>query len=167
MLAAALLAAPATPAPAAPKGQLFAIEPLERALAVEVNALRRRHGLAPLRVSAPLAAAAAAHSRSMASRGFFSHTSADGSPFAQRVERYYAAEGYRYWSAGENLLWSSSALDARAAVQMWLASPPHRRNLLSPKWREIGFSAIHTDHGPGAFGGRDVTVVTANFGIRR
>lgn len=164
-LVAGLVALPA--AAAAPARQLTALAPLERALVTEVNALRKRHGLVPLRPSVPLAAAAASHSRAMASRGFFAHTSRDGTTFARRVERFYAAPGYRSWSAGENLLWSSASLDARRALAMWLSSPPHRGNLLSSRWREIGVSAIHAADAPGAFGGRDVVVVTANFGVRR
>jgi uncharacterized protein YkwD len=50
---------------------------------------------------------------------------------------------------------------------MWLRSRPHRRNLLTPRWREIGLSAVHVAAAPGFFGGRTVTIVTADFGVRR
>jgi uncharacterized protein YkwD len=49
---------------------------------------------------------------------------------------------------------------------MWLNSPPHRKNLLTPGWREIGLSAVHVAAAPGVFEGRETTIVTADFGTR-
>jgi uncharacterized protein YkwD len=102
----------------------------------------------------------------MAAGGFFMHESADGTAFWKRVQRFYK-EGRGYWSVGENLLWSSPDVDAGGAIQMWLDSPPHRKNLLTARWREVGISAIHVAAAPGVFGGHEVTIVTADFGVRR
>jgi uncharacterized protein YkwD len=140
---------------------------LESAVFADVNRVRAQHGLAPLRVSARLAAAAAQHSREMARRGYFSHDSADGSAFWKRLERFYASARYSFWSVGENLLWSSPDVDAGGAIDMWMKSPPHRANLLNGRWREIGISAVHVTAAPGAYHGLDVTIVTADFGVRR
>lgn len=140
---------------------------VESSVLVEINALRRARSQPPLRLSAALSAAAAAHSRSMRARGFFDHASADGTPFWRRIERHYGRRGFAHWSVGENLLWASPELDARDAVKRWLASPPHRANLLNPRWREIGLSAVRAPAAPGAFGGLDVTILTADFGVRR
>jgi uncharacterized protein YkwD len=140
---------------------------LESAVLVDVNRVRARYGLAPLRVSTRLAAAAAQHSREMGRRGYFSHDSADGSAFWKRLERYYGSANYRFWSVGENLLWSSPDVDGPGAVDMWMKSPPHRANLLNSRWREIGISAVHIAGAPGAYRGLDVTIVTADFGVRR
>ena len=74
----------------------------------------------------------------MAQRGFFSHESANGSAFWQRIKRYYPLQGAHYWAVGENLLWSSPDVDAADALDMWLNSPPHRKNLLTARWREVG-----------------------------
>jgi uncharacterized protein YkwD len=52
---------------------------LSGAVLEHTNALRVRHGLAPLRVSAGLTAAAREHSREMARDGYFGHESPDGS----------------------------------------------------------------------------------------
>jgi uncharacterized protein YkwD len=145
---------------------MTALNELERAVLVEINAVRRRHGLAALRADAMLRAAADAHSKSMATRGFFAHESADGSSFSKRVARYYP-RGRGSWSAGENLLWSSPSVDAAGSVRTWMNSPPHRGNLLTPRWREIGLSAVHVAAGPGVFGGAPVTILTADFGRRR
>jgi uncharacterized protein YkwD len=133
----------------------------------EVNRLRRSHGLAPLHFSSSLAAAAKQHSQEMARLGYFGHDSADGAAFWRRVQRYYGANGRQYWSVGENLLWSSPDIDAAGALKLWMGSPEHRANLLKPDWREIGLSAVHTDAAPGAYRGLEVTIVTADFGVRR
>src|SRR5918992_1258387 len=135
------------------------------AVLVELNQVRRAHGLKPLRQSGALAAAADVHSRAMAQFGFFQHDSRDGSSFAQRVQRFYSPSGHRSWSVGENLLWSTR-LSAAYAVQMWMHSPPHRRNILTPQWREIGLSAVKAARAPGVFGGRNVVIVTSDFGVR-
>ena len=166
LIASFALAAPATAAHMAP-ASTTTVATLERDVLGEVNALRRSRGLAPLRLSRQLSTAAQAHSATMARHGFFRHESADGSEFWKRVRRYYRAGGFGYWSVGENLLWSSPNVDARGALRMWLDSPSHRRTLLTPEWREIGLGAVHVASAPGTYGGREVTILTADFGVRR
>jgi uncharacterized protein YkwD len=139
---------------------------LGRGIVSEINALRARHGLPRLVLSAQLATAARTHSRSMALAGFFAHESENGTPFGDRLRRYYRSAGFRSWRAGENLLWASPDIDAKRAVQMWLDSPGHRRILLTPAWREIGLSAVHAVSAPRVFDGLEVTIVTADFGTR-
>jgi uncharacterized protein YkwD len=138
---------------------------LEKALVIEVNAVRVGHGLRPLAPSAQLSAAAVAHTRSMAATGLFQHDSADGSPFHVRVRRFYDTRGGS-WSVGENLAYGGAPLAAKRAVQLWLQSPSHRRNLLSATWREIGMGAVVARRAPGAFRGHTVVIVTADFGRR-
>ena len=46
-------------------------------------------------------------------------------------------------------------------------SPPHRQNILTREWHEIGVSAKHFEAAPGAFGGHSVTIITTDFGVRR
>ena len=142
------------------------VDSLEAEILVEINALRRGHGLAPLRPSRQLRAAADGHSAAMARGGFFQHESADGSAFWKRIERDYGPKGFRNWSVGENLLWASPDLSAKQALALWLGSPAHRKILLRAKWREIGLSALHVRAAPGVFNGLDVTIVTADFGVR-
>ena len=122
---------------------------------------------ASLRFSSKLAAAAREHSAEMAQRGYFSHDSANGTSFDKRISRYYSISGKHYWSVGENLLWSSPDVDAVGALNMWLNSPEHRKILLTARWREIGLSAVHVASASGTYGGREVTIVTADFGVRR
>jgi uncharacterized protein YkwD len=166
-LVAAPLASNAVAAPTRPAGSVGALSTLEAGVLVDVNQFRREHGLAPLRLSTPLTAASRQHSQSMAARGYFSHDSADGSSFGQRLRRFYSPARYGFWSVGENLLWASPDVDAAHALQLWESSPPHRENLLNPAWREIGISAVHVDAAPGTYGGQPVTIITTDFGVRR
>jgi uncharacterized protein YkwD len=157
----------ASPAGASSQRPATSLSTLEQSVLADINALRKEHGLAPLRLSANLSAAARQHSSEMAARGYFSHSSANGSSFDRRIARYYPMSGSRYWSVGENLLWSSPDVDAGGALDMWWNSPEHRKNMLTARWREIGLSAVHVASAPGAYGGREVTIVTTDFGVRR
>jgi len=139
---------------------------LQTALLGQVNALRAANGLGRLRLSTALSAAAGRHSTEMARRGYFSHDSANGASFSSRIEQFYSPRGFHSWTVGENLLWASPDVGALRALKLWLASPPHRANLLSPRWREIGLAAVHSTSAPGVYGGRPATVVTADFGAR-
>jgi uncharacterized protein YkwD len=142
------------------------LTPLESGVLVDINAFRRAHHLQPLRVNGRLSAAARAHTLQMAEDGYFAHESADGSAFWQRIQSFYPSTSWSYWSVGENLLWSSPDVTSTSALQLWLASPEHRANLLNPRWREIGVAAVHEAVAPGVYEGRDVTIVTTDFGVR-
>ena len=142
------------------------VSSLDTALVAQVNSYRVAHGLLPLRVSPLLRAAATVHSVQMARRGYFSHDSANGGSFSSRIGTYYSAQGYRSWTVGENLLWASPDVGAARALKLWLASPPHRANLLSPRWREIGLAAVHAARAPGVYDNAPTTIVTADFGTR-
>jgi len=157
----------AAPAGATSQAPTTAMGALEQGVLSDVNALREQHGLGSVRFSSKLAAAARAHSVEMARRGYFSHDSANGSSFDKRIVRYYPLRGTHYWSVGETLLWSSPDVDAAGALDMWMNSPEHRKILLTGRWREIGLSAVHVAAAPGTYGGREVTIVTADFGVRR
>lgn len=150
-------------APAAPSALLSAYE---SDLLARINGVRTARGLRPFRVSRGLTAAAAFHSSQMGLRGFFEHESANGAPFWKRIERFYPMLPGRSWSVGENLVWGSPDLSPRSALRQWLNSPPHRANLLSRGWREIGLGAVHFPAAPGEFRGGPVTIVTADFGTR-
>ena len=165
-LAALGLTASGALATTSPARTVRAADQLESRVLVELNAVRRAHGLVPLRLSRPLAAAADAHSRAMATHGFFEHSSRDGSAFWERVKRFYRPGKRGGWSVGENLLWSTTGIEARRAVELWMKSPAHRRNILTARWREIGLSAVTTQSAPGVFAGRDVVIITTDFGVR-
>jgi len=129
----------------------------------EVNRVRARYRLSSLRWDQRLSGVAAAHSRDMLRRDYFSHNSPDGEDFSQRYQR----RGYvcqvplterSYLTGGENLAlthhnarvivysdgrkeptgYRTPAEIARRVVIGWLNSPGHRENLLKPQWRQEG-----------------------------
>jgi uncharacterized protein YkwD len=119
-----------------------------------MNAARAAHGLAPLHADPRLERAARNHSRRMLRTGTFYH-----GKFIERIR----AVGVRAPRIGENLAWASGGVSlARSIVRMWLASPPHRANLLHPGYRLVG---IGSPIGPFA-GYPSVHMVTADFAGR-
>jgi uncharacterized protein YkwD len=140
-----------------------ALSAVDRAMLVEINAVRTRHGLRAVVPSRGLMNAARRHSLEMVRNGYFSHSSADGSSFESRVRRYY--RGLR--SAGENIAFGCPELSAAEAMSLWMNSPGHRRNILDPRWREIGISVVHVESAPGPdYRGDPTTVATTDFGRR-
>jgi uncharacterized protein YkwD len=163
-----LAAAAAAPSAATPAGVSapVSLDALASGVIQQVNVIRRQHGLPAVKLNQSLAEAASSHSDEMASDGYFDHASFDGTAFWKRIGRWYGSGGYTYWSVGENLLWSSPETDAPKALRLWMASKPHRANILNPGWREIGVSAVHIDQGPGVYGGDPATIITLDFGVR-
>ena len=146
---------------------ISAVPDLARSLLAEVNRTRRSYGLRPLAYSAQLAAAATEHSKALAAAGMFTHNwPTTGRLFASWIRGFYPARGYRTWSAGENLLWSSPGFTPANAVHQWLDSPAHRRILLTRSWRELGIGVVSAVRAPGAYAGRDVQIAAAEFGLR-
>lgn len=138
----------------APTASAGALNATEKALLGEMNRVRAAHGLGSLQVDARLQRAARSHTSDMLRRGYFAHGS-----FSRRVQAV-GAKGPRL---GENLAWGQGESGKpQRIVGMWLASPPHRANLLRPGFRRVGLGARY-----GTFGGRpNALVVTANFAGR-
>ena len=162
----AALVAPGVASPSRARAHV-ALSSLESGVLQQLNAIRAQHGLQPVHINARLTAASDQHSREMAAKGYFEHSSVDGTAFWKRIQRYYGPAGHSYWSVGENLLWSAPDVDPRRALQLWMASPEHRKNILTPEWREIGVAAVHVVSAPGTYDGLEVTVITTDFGVRR
>jgi uncharacterized protein YkwD len=135
-------------------------------LIAAINGLRRARGLPTVRTSPALSRAAVAHVRALAAGGLFTHDWDDGTPFATWIQRYYPPVAGASWLAGENLVWATDRLDPAQAIAAWLASPPHRRILLERSWRELGVGTVLAQEAPGAYAGRNVVIVAADFGTR-
>jgi uncharacterized protein YkwD len=155
LVAVVVALAVATSASGAGDGRETPLHALDSGVLAQMNAIRVEHGLQPLRLDAALETAAAAHSEEMLADGYFSHASVDGAPFWVRLAPYCHAAGYS--SVGENLLRATSEIDSRSAIVDWMRSPEHRLNILTPRWRDVGISAVHAN---------GVTVITADFGVR-
>ena len=135
--------------PTRPRKTDNGLRALELDVAARINAQRGARGLRPLRISRGLDAAAAYHSREMGLKGFFEHESLNGAPFWKRIERFYPM-GRSEWTVGENIFYETPDTSAASAVGEWMASPPHRQNILAPEWREIGIGAVHFASARGA-----------------
>jgi uncharacterized protein YkwD len=164
MLALVATSADASARPTSPV--LRASPGLAAAIVADLNRLRQAHNLQPLAENPGLAAAARLHAREIAISGEFEHDSPDGTPFSKRVAKFYGSTGFRNWRVGENLLWASSGLTADLVVRSWLDSPPHRRIMLDPTFHDLGLAVVIENDAPGDFGGKDASIVTADFGAR-
>jgi uncharacterized protein YkwD len=136
---------------------------LVRATLCVLNAERQRHRLRPLRLNRRLAAAARRHSRAMARKRFFSHTSPSGSTFIDRIRHTGYLSGARRWFIGENIAYGSgSSSSPRSIGTAWMNSPPHRANILSSSFSSIGIGIASGTPSGGAGG-----TYTTDFGRRR
>jgi uncharacterized protein YkwD len=161
------LALPGTVQPARAQTSTSELASLDKGVLQQLNAIRKLHNLAPLTLDPALSHSAAEHTVEMGDKGYFEHNSADGTAFWKRIQRFYPASTYGYWSVGENLLWSSPDVDPAQAMQMWMNSPEHRANILNPHWRQIGVSSVHFGTAPGTYQNLAVTIITTDFGVRR
>jgi uncharacterized protein YkwD len=128
-----------------------ALSPAETTLLGAMNQVRLAHGVAPLKEDATLEGTARAHTRWMLRTGDFEHGN-----FAYRMLHSHA-RGHVF---GENLAWGEGAAGGPdAIVQAWLASPEHRRNLLSPSFRRVGVARMCGDF----VGVHDAAVITTDF----
>ena len=141
---------------------------VERGIHEAVNDERTARGLNELAFDTELRDIAREHSRDMAERDYFSHTSPDGDTFADR----YSDAGYTcrvdgsgntYYTGGENIAqtWYDTAVRtdggtdtyttetelANAIVTQWMNSPGHRENILASQWENEGIGIYMTDDG--------------------
>ena len=147
---------------------------LEASVVARINAVRKDHGLHTLTVVGRLRDAADRHATSMAAASYFRHElytpsgSATWTSFGKWIRWYWPGPGYSAWSAGENLAWGAPDITAAQTVSRWMASPGHRANILNAAWRNIGVAAVHVSDPRGYYRTwDDVTIVAAEFGVRR
>lgn len=100
------------------------------------NEEREKHGLLPLEWDDTLAELAKAHGEDMIARDFVAHDNPDGETPFDRMK----AAGVSYLYAGENI--AAGAASPALALEAWMASDEHRKNLLNPNFEHIGISVI-------------------------
>lgn len=127
---------PASPAPAGPSPSPVVGSDVENEVVRLTNIERAKAGCGPLKHDARLHAAALAHSADMSAKNYFSHTSADGRSFADRIK----ATGYAYTAIAENI--AKGYPTAAAVVQGWMNSPGHRANILNCAYTDIGVGYV-------------------------
>jgi uncharacterized protein YkwD len=110
-----------------------------------INRKRIENGAAPLAWNEELAEVARLHSRNMAEFHFFSHRGLDNKFVSDRADQLKL----RNWRAiGENIAFNRGFDDPIAkAVELWLGSQSHRRNLLDAAWKESAVGIAVADDG--------------------
>ena len=123
------------------------------------NQMRVSKGLRTLCIHPALQKAAEKHSQDMIDKDYFSHTSQNGTTFAQRIKR----EGYIYRTAGENIAWGTGTLGGPDNIfKNWMNSTGHRANILKSGYREVGIGAVNGTYKSYS----NATMWTADFGAR-
>jgi uncharacterized protein YkwD len=126
-------------------------------LLADTNTQRAANSAGSLSLNDKLDAAAQAKADDMAARDYWSHYTPDGNP----PWVFVTGQGYSYQKLGENLATGFS--DEQSTINGWMASPPHRENLLDPSFTEVGFGfANNPDYT--AAGGGPMTIVVAFYG---
>lgn len=117
------------------------------------NQKREENGLPDLTMSESLSAAAANKASDMFSKDYWAHIAPDGTtPWV-----FIKSAGYNYIYAGENLARGFNT--APDVISAWMASPGHRKNMLSSNYQNVGF-AVST----GRLSGEDTVLVVEMFG---
>jgi uncharacterized protein YkwD len=136
-----------------------------RATLCLLNVERRRYRQTRLRANHKLAIAGDRHARDMVQQHYFSHDAPSGQNFVERIKATRYVPPAATWSLGENLAWGErSRATPRQIVGAWMASPPHRANILTAGFREIGIAVV-----PGApvAGIGDAATYATEFGTVR
>ncbi|PLS84048.1 MAG: hypothetical protein CYG60_20025 [Actinobacteria bacterium] len=148
-------------------GQLMRFDGKKAELLRLHNEERAERGAPALCAHPQLEAAAQGHAEDMLKRGFYEHVTPEGMDPGQRISR----TGYPYATYGENnnRVWGDfagepSRQELREAVESWMDSPGHRKTLLNPALREVGFGITTGRYAPER---GTTTMYAADFGTRR
>ncbi len=103
-----------------------------------INGIRKERDLSPLTRNDRLDTAAEQHAAYMLQNRILSHSGRNNSSFDERIRN----EGYAFTRAAENVAFGSRS--AKSVLDLWMADPPHRDNILNPFATEIGVGAAPT-----------------------
>lgn len=121
------------------------------------NAARSQNSVNSLKINSRLNAAAQAKANDMAERNYWSHNTPEGDP----PWVFVSAQKYAYQKLGENL--AAGFDDEQSTVDGWMASPPHKANMLDPAFSDVGFGFANNSNYTSA-GGGPMTIVVAFYG---
>lgn len=131
-----LLAASALSASVLPTPQAEAATAYQRQLLRFHNQERAKRNRAPLRLHGVLNRSSIRYAKLMGKQpgNYLSHTGPDGSTFVRRIQ---AAGSRSFQAMAENLALGHRS--PRQVTKAWMSSPGHRRNILSARYRFVGF----------------------------
>jgi uncharacterized protein YkwD len=126
-----------------------------------LNNERAAQRLRPVVEAPGLTQPSRAYSARMVAESFFAHESPDGGTLVDRLTGagYIAPDGD--WTVGENIAWGQGHLATpRNIVAAWMASPGHRKNVLTGEYTEIGLGVVTGTPGDASWG----ATYTTDFG---
>lgn len=103
--------------------------------AAGLGAIREKAGLKPLRPDRGLEDAALRQSTYMARAGVMEHTTRMGRDFVSRMKDVKTGG-----TAAENI--ARGRFDVAQVLVVWMNSPPHRRNMLDPRFSRFGLAYV-------------------------
>ena len=104
-----------------------------------LNSERGKRRMRKLRLNGRLSEAARRHAGDMVRRDYFSHDSANGQSFVDRIRLTGYLQSADSWYVGENLAWGAGERSTpRSQLTAWMNSPGHRANILNRRFREVG-----------------------------
>ncbi len=121
-----------------------------------INQARTQAGVEPLNENSALVEYAQVKGQDMINRDYFAHDTPEGKRPWQWINR----GDYDYVYAGENL-----AMDFTSAEMVhdaFMKSPSHRRNILNPKYKDVGISVLS-----GQLNGNETILLVEFFGTQR
>ena len=166
---------PAMPDSVAARAPSIEAQKIASSIHIETNSARTERGLDSLAWSSDIARIAITHSQDMAQQGYFGHINTRGESATERAARLgytslHRTSQYVIVGIGENLFathryseysvhhmpdepifyvvtWKDSGQIAREAVDAWLQSPSHRRNVLSTAYTTQGIGVAIAANG--------------------
>lgn len=131
-----------------------------------IDRVRRSAGLTPLRPNRSLHGVAAAQSADMVLGDYFGDNSRSGRTPLQRIVTTRYPKHTRGISTAQNIGWGTGTEATPAAiVAAWMASPPHRRIMLTAGFHDVGVGAAPA--APSALAeGQPGATYTVEFGAR-
>lgn len=120
-----------------------------------VNESRRAQGLSELVENEKLDKIAQDKANDMVRNNYFAHTS----PVGINPWYWFEKESYDYRYAGENL--AINFLSVETQHKAWMDSATHRKNILNPKYQEIGVAIA-----AGEINGQTSIIAVQEFGSR-
>lgn len=115
----------------------------------QINAARANAGLPPVALDGGLSRMAQGHACDMAARGYFDHTTPDGTGLFDRANK---AGLSGFCQLAENI--ARGQRDIPTVMGIWLRSPGHRANLLDPDLTHVGLGRAPGPYWVQVFGGR-------------
>ena len=129
-----------------------------------VNAERGKRRMRRLRLNRRLSDAARRHASDMVRRDYFSHDSASGQSFVDRIKNTGYLQTAASWYVGENLAWGANErATPHSQLVAWMNSPGHRANILNRRFREIGIGVV-TGAPQGSW--EEAATYATEFGLR-